>query len=96
MFAGLQESDDFGRCKTPVLYTAGLNEEGKWDKDAPHGTSGGHIGYLDGGVKPYKKLKEDEFKRYDEPTQDTQRLDEAIYGVPLSHRGKDEFTGDRD
>lgn len=96
MFAGLEASDDFGASRTPAIYTAGLNEEGKWLKKAPHGPSGGHIGYMDTHVVSYKKIEEKEFVKHDDIREETLRLSEAVYGVALGHRGEDDFTGERE
>jgi len=92
VIAGLEENDNYA---TPVIYTAGLQEDGTWSKNAPHRKAGGHIGFLDGSVKSYKKFKEDDFYKFDDPQQETTNLGEAVYGIPLGHEGEDSFDGER-
>ena len=96
MFAGLEESDAFGTGGTPAIYTAGLQDDGTWSKKAPHGKAGGHIGFLDGSVKGFKKLKKDDFFERDNPETETQKLADAVYGVALGHTGEDPFDGERE
>ena len=36
---------------TPIAWTRGLESNGKWAADAPYGSSGGHILFLDGSVR---------------------------------------------
>jgi prepilin-type N-terminal cleavage/methylation domain-containing protein/prepilin-type processing-associated H-X9-DG protein len=97
MFVGLEESEAFGAGKTPVIYTAGYNAtEGEWDKDAPHGRSGGHIGFLDGSVTHYKRIREEDFYRNDDPSQNTMDFSQAVYGLPLGHSGVDSLDGERE
>jgi prepilin-type N-terminal cleavage/methylation domain-containing protein len=96
MFAGLEESEAFGAGKTPVLYTAGLQEDGTWSKKGPHGKAGGHIGFLDNSVKGFKKIGKEDFYKFDDPEQETQKLSEAIFGIALGHSGEDSFDGERE
>ena len=95
-FAGVEESEQFGASGTPVVYTAGLDEEGSWSKKAPNGRSGGHVGYLSGHVKAFKQIKEEDFTQWDEPSQQTQNLKDAVNGAALGHSAEDSFDGERE
>jgi len=37
--------------RTPIAWTRGLESNGKWAADAPYGSSGGLILFLDGSVQ---------------------------------------------
>ena len=76
-----------------MMYTAGLQADGTWSKTSPHGKSGGLIGFLDGSVKGYKRIKKGDFFKWDDPTVPTLDLREAVNGVPLRHDGVDPFDG---
>tara|TARA_A100001037_G_C15068339_1_gene598165 strand:+ start:469 stop:1224 length:756 start_codon:yes stop_codon:yes gene_type:complete len=95
MFAGLEESEQDGASGTPVMYTAGLDEQGNWSKKAPNGKSGGHIGFMDAHVEAFKKITEDDFVKWEDPDQETELLQEAVNGAPLGHQGEDNFDGER-
>jgi len=43
---------------TPLIFTRGLNGSGSWETTSPWGENGGHVGFLDGHVKFYKSLSE--------------------------------------
>lgn len=92
-FAGLREPDHMPN--PPVGYTAGLKDDGKWGKKAPMKSAGGHIGYLDGSVKFFKKIGKEDFRKYDDKAEFTQDLREVVYGAALGHDGEDDFSGER-
>ena len=95
VFAGIQVPEGADPSKIPVLYTAGLQADGEWHESAPHKRSGGQIGFMDGSVKNFKKIKEGDFFKWDDPTVPTLDLREAVNGVLLRHDGVDPFDGHR-
>ena len=56
---------------TPVAWTRGLGTNGKWADDAPYGSEGGHILFLDGHVETHEDVI-DKLKDYEtgQPTSD--------------------------
>lgn len=95
VFGEIKVPDGLEPSKVPVIYTAGLQADGRWHKNSPRRYYGGHIGFLDGTVKHFKKIREGDFFKWDEPTVPTLDLREAVNGVPLRHDGIDPFDGHR-
>ncbi len=67
---------------TPIAWTRGLRPDGTWDPStSPYGGQGGHIAFLDGHVKWYKKLdsasSRDQLMRYGSTTP-TLHITEAL------------------
>lgn len=42
---------------TPIAWTRGLQPDGTWSKDSPHGGDGGHIVFLGGNVSWFRKAE---------------------------------------
>jgi len=47
-------------------------------------------------VKAFKQIKEENFAEWDDPSQQTQNLKEAVNGAPLGHSAEDAFDGERE
>lgn len=43
-------------ASTPIVWTRGLQANGTWASDAPYGTKGGYVAFLDGHVTFYKTV----------------------------------------
>lgn len=43
-------------ASTPVVWTRGLQTDGTWAANAPYGTKGGYVAFLDGHVAFYKQV----------------------------------------
>ena len=41
---------------TPVAWTRGLRADGTWDPGSPYGGRGGHVVFLDGNVRYFRKI----------------------------------------
>ncbi len=74
---------------TPIGFTRGLREDGRWDSDnAVYGSRGGHIVFLDGRVVYRRTLRSGEDRLETtggEPTRnilETLTSNQAIYGAP--------------
>ncbi|MDR1906907.1 MAG: prepilin-type N-terminal cleavage/methylation domain-containing protein [Puniceicoccales bacterium] len=47
---------EVNQSTTPVAFSRGLQEDGKWKADGVWGSDGGFIGFLDGQVRWYKEV----------------------------------------
>jgi hypothetical protein len=81
------------QATTPVVFSRGLGTDGKWTQEGAWGTEGGFIGFLDGQVRWYKNLSDDDGKLSKEGEGATS-IDAVVTGVG----GKifDTSTGDVD
>ena len=74
---------------TPIAFTRGLREDGRWDRDnAVYGSEGGHIVYLGGHVRWHRDLRSEQGQlssfsgELTSNILDTLSPDHAVYGDP--------------
>ncbi|MDR2806851.1 MAG: prepilin-type N-terminal cleavage/methylation domain-containing protein [Puniceicoccales bacterium] len=65
---------------TPIAFSRGLSEDGKWSSsEGVYGSDGGFIAFLDGQVRWYKDLSEDDGKLFKAGSNEkTSNINEAI------------------
>lgn len=69
---------------TPIAWTRGLQRDGTWSKDSPHGGEGGHIVFLGGNVMFYRRLADAPLTRFDGSGTTTNILEALPPGTVVS------------